>query len=344
MADLIDLTAQPSGFAKQSASSGSKDIPEQAFRYILVVQNVFSRELYVKALKAKDPETVTEAFKSILDDNFKPGRLDTDQGAEFQGPFTALPEKEGITHVLKDVHDQNALGTIDRAIQLFKQALFRRMAAEHTSNWASLLEATVDGMNETVHKALHGRVPEQVEVDDVLQFHLRKEAGEALMRNHDIIEARAQKLRKLGAFRAADSRRTFQGSFHPRYGDHIHSASSFNLGKVVDEQGRSYATKRVLAVPDNSDRAKPGIMSGMRGGSLLTENLRKAHLKPFAHQLEEYLGLDTFSLASVVKKMKELGMAKLMLRGLNYKLALERLGFKIEKGATGRFTVTGKRP
>ena len=141
----------------------------------------------------------------------------------------------------------------------------------------------------------------------------------------------------------ADSRRTFQRSFHPRYGDHIHSASSFNLGNVIDEQGRSYATKRVLAVPDTSDRAKPGITSGMRGGSLLTENLRKAHLKPFAHQLEEYLGLDTFSLASVVKKMKELGMAKLMLRGLNYKLALELLGFKVEKGATGRFTVTGKR-
>ena len=190
MADLIDLTAQPSGSDKNA--SGSKDSPQQAFRYILVVQNVFSRELYVKPLKTKEPETVTQAFKTILDANFKPGRLDTDNGAEFQGPFHDLLEKEGITHIFKDIHDHNALGTLDRAIQLFKQALFRRMAAEHTSDWKSLLEATVDGMNETVHSSLHGRVPEQVEVDDVLQFHLRKEAGEALLRNHDIIEARSQ--------------------------------------------------------------------------------------------------------------------------------------------------------
>ena len=90
MADLIDLTAQPSGSDKNA--SGSKDVPQQAFRYILVVQNVFSRELYVKPLKTKEPETVTQAFKTILDANFKPGRLDTDNGAEFQGPFHDLLE------------------------------------------------------------------------------------------------------------------------------------------------------------------------------------------------------------------------------------------------------------
>ena len=341
MADLIDLTAQPSGSDKNA--SGSKDIPERAFRYILIVQNVFSRELYVKPLKTKDPETVTHAFKTILDDNFKPGRIDTDNGAEFQGPFNDLLEKEGITHIFKDIHDHNALGTLDRAIQLFKQALFRRMAAEHTSDWKSLLEATVNGMNETVHSSLHGRVPEQVEVDDVLQFHLRQEAGEALLRNHEIIEARSQKLQKEGAFRTAEARRPFQRSFHPRFSDKMHLVSHFENGNVIDKEGNRYATKRVLAVPDTSVRTAPGAIKGMRGGSLLTENIRKANLKPFAHQLEEYLGLDTMSLASVVKKMQDLGMAKLMVRGLNYKLALELLGFKVEKGTTGRFTVTGKR-
>jgi hypothetical protein len=36
-------------------------------------------------------------------------------------------------------------------------------------------------------------------------------------------------------------------------------------------------------------------------------------------------------------------MAKVMVRGLNYKLALELLGFTVQKGTTGKFTVTGKR-
>ena len=49
------------------------------------------------------------------------------------------------------------------------------------------------------------------------------------------------------------------------------------------------------------------------------------------------------TLAVVVNKMNEMGMARLMTRGLNYKVALELLGFKVQKSATGKFTVTGKR-
>ena len=219
------------------------------------------------------------------------------------------------------------------------------MAAEHTSDWKSLLRATVDGMNETVHSSLHGRVPEQVEVDDVLQFHLRQEASEALIKNHDIIEARIAKLEKLGAFRHADARRSFQRSFHPKYSDAIHRVSDIDMmGNVKDEHGNTYSSKRVLAVPASSIQAAPAqAIRGMRGGSLLTENVRKASLQPFAYRLEEFLGMDTLSLASVVKKMKDLGMAKLMIRGLNYRISLELLGFKVERHENNKITVTGKR-
>ena len=208
------------------------------------------------------------------------------------------------------------MGILHRASQLFKQALFRRTAAKHTSDWKFLLEATVDGMSETGHSSLHGRVPEQVEADDVLQFHLRKQAGEALLRNHAIIEARIQKLRREGAFRPADARRTFQRSFHPRFSDKMHLVSHFDNGNAIDKEGNCYATKRVLAVPDIFNRIAPGVIKGMRGGSLLTENIRKANLKPFVHQLEEYWGLETMSLASVIKKIQELGVSKMMVRGL----------------------------
>ena len=81
----------------------------------------------------------------------------------------------------------------------------------------------------------------------------------------------------------------------------------------------------------------------MRGGSVLIDNIRKAALQPYAHRLEEFLGLDTYTMARVVAKMKQLGMAPLMTRGLNYKLALELLGFKVQTGANKGLTVTGKR-
>ena len=295
MADLIDFSSQPASKSQamgRSAPGGalSRDVPEQPFRYILVVQNIFSRELYAKALKNKDAKTVTQAFKEILHDNFPPGRLDTDNGPEFQGPFNSLMESGGITHVVKDPQDKNALGTVDRAIQLLKQALARRMVSEHTQNWEPLLEDAVKGMNETPHGALHGRVPEQVEVDDVLQYHLREEASENLLKNHKIIEARGRKLLQKGAFRPADIQRYFQRSFQPKCSDKVHRVANLDGSRVVDEEGRSFATKRVLAVPAGSQSIAEGAAHGLRGGSLLQENLRKVALRPFAHRLEEFIG------------------------------------------------------
>ena len=346
MADLADLTAQPSGASGKSGeggSSGSADAPQRPFQYILVVQNIFSRKLYARPLRSKDPETVTEAFKSILDEAPKPGRLDTDNGAEFQGPFAQLLEKEGIQHILKDVQDPNALGTIDRAIQLLKRALFRRVVAEHNHDWAELLPATVAGMNDTAHGALQGHTPDEVKDDKVLQFDLREQASEDLMRNHIIIEERGKKIQEKGAFRPADAKRTFQRSFQPRFSDQVHQVAAVEGSSVIDEHGRRFATKRVLAVPAGSENIAPGAAQGMRGGSVLIDNIRKAALQPYAHRLEEFLGLDTYTMARVVAKMKQLGMAPLMTRGLNYKLALELLGFKVQTGANKGLTVTGKR-
>ena len=344
MADLIDLSSQPSSNNKISGggSSASTYVPEQPFRYILVVQNVFSRELYARPLQTKDAKTVTEAFETILDDNFHPGRLDTDNGPEFQGLFGALLKKEGITHVVKDPQDKNALGTIDRAIQLLKQALFRRMVAEHNHDWKALLSAVVDGMNETVHSELHGRVPEQVEVDDVLQFHLRQEASENLLRNHKIIEARGRKLLHKGAFRPADAQRYFQRSFQPKFSNNVHAVAEIEGANVIDDSGRSYATKRVLAVPASSQSIASGAAHGLCGGSLLAANLRKVALRPVAHQLEAFVGSDTLPLARVVAKMKELGMDKIMTRAQNYKTALELLGFEVRKRPNNKYSVIGK--
>ena len=98
MADLVDLSAQPSG--------GGGEPP---YQYILVVLNVFSKQLWARALRTKAPAVVTEAFKEILHGQRPPSRLDTDAGWEFSGPFNKLLEEKEILHVVKDKQDLNAL-------------------------------------------------------------------------------------------------------------------------------------------------------------------------------------------------------------------------------------------
>ena len=56
-ADIVDYNARP------SADPKDKNKP---FQYVLIAQDIFSRVIFTKALKNKDQETVTEAFKYIV--------------------------------------------------------------------------------------------------------------------------------------------------------------------------------------------------------------------------------------------------------------------------------------
>ena len=89
-ADLIDYTATP--------SRGKK--PENTpYKYILIVQDIYSRKLYAVALREKTQETVVNAFEHLVRQaDAKPSELDMDQGSEFKGPFEEYLADEHIAH------------------------------------------------------------------------------------------------------------------------------------------------------------------------------------------------------------------------------------------------------
>ena len=64
MADIADLTAQPSLTEEEEEE---EEEAEQPFQYILVVLNVFSKEIYARPLRTNSREAVTNAFREILE-------------------------------------------------------------------------------------------------------------------------------------------------------------------------------------------------------------------------------------------------------------------------------------
>ena len=67
--------------------------------YVLLVQDIFSRFLFAKALRSK--VEVEAAFSRLMKDTGKkPDELNTDSGSEFTSRgFQAMLEREGIRHV-----------------------------------------------------------------------------------------------------------------------------------------------------------------------------------------------------------------------------------------------------
>ena len=324
MADLADLTAQP------SISGEAEDRP---FQYILVVLNVFSKELYAKPLRVNNREAVTNAFREILEGNQSPNQVDTDNGTEFTGPFQDLLRERGIQHFVKDQENANGLAPVDRVIGTLKRAIFRRVVADGNKNWVTDLQKTVDGYNETIHSALQGRPPEEVKDDGELQFALRRANSQAMVHNSAVVQRRDEKLQDKGAFRVHEPSRSFARSYQPRFGDKVHAIAEVKRGYVTDTEGKAFKSKYVLPVPAGS--ADAANTEEMKGGSAQTDRLRLEALKPFKDRLVEYIGSGKW-MHEMAEKMKELGMTGLMKNGLNYKKSLVLLGFEI--GDRGKVT------
>ena len=322
MADLADLTAQPSIPAEHTTS-----LPP--YQYILVVINVFSKELFARALRTKTPQTVALAFKEILQGQHAPSRLDTDAGAEFTGAFHELMEQRHIWHVVRDPEDVNVLSPVDRAIATLKRSIFRRVVADRDKDWAESLQATVQGYNETEHRALQGRTPEEVKDDPELQFMLRRANSEAMVRNSALINARDKKLVEKGAFRVQDPNRFFGRSYQPRYGNEVHEVQEVKGGVAVDTEGKVFKTRHTLAVPSGS--APASHTEEMRGGSALIERKQREAIAPFKERVLAHLGAGPKWLHEMAEYMKLVGMTPLMKSGLNYKKALTLFGLHVDE-------------
>ena len=324
MADLADLTAQPSVESGVSSST--------PFQYILVVLNVFSKQLWVRALRTKTPGAVTDAFQEILHGQTTPSRLDTDAGSEFTGPFVKLLEEKDIWHVIKDTQDANTLSPIDSAIGTLKRAIFRRVVADKDSDWASSLQRTVDGYNQTVHGGLQGRAPDDVPDDPELQFALRRFNSEGMVHNANVIHNRDEKLVKKGAFRIQDPNRTFARSYQPKFGNKVHEVEHAAGGIVLDKEGKVYKSKHTFAVPSGSEDVAD-VTKGMRGGSALIQRKNLDSLEPYKDRIKTFVSTEGKWEFEVAAYMKALGMTPLFKNGLNFRKALLILGFQVnEKG------------
>lgn len=94
-------------------------------RYILTVIDVFSKFAWTTAVPNKDGATVTEAFRTVLDQAAprKPKRLHTDKGKEFfNKDFAALMNRRGINHFATE-SDQKA-AVVERFNRTLKTRLW----------------------------------------------------------------------------------------------------------------------------------------------------------------------------------------------------------------------------
>ena len=162
--DFIDFTAEPSG----------------SYKYILLVQDIFSRKLWAQALEDKDMTSAIQQLRNLFADEQKPAEINAD--GEFDNKtFNRFLSQQNIASRFKE--GRQDLATIDAAMNNFKKMLKKLMQDQDTTEWAKLVSRAMRAHNKLSHEALMGNADPNEAYDmsqKNLQFELREEAGKKM--------------------------------------------------------------------------------------------------------------------------------------------------------------------
>ncbi len=305
--DLIDFTAAPSDGGRKlsglSTSAGNK--------YILVVQDVFSRKIWAEALADKRPSTVAEGLDRILKrtKGRKPRSILTDAGSEFQHQFEQYVQSAlGIEVRHKDPIDTNAIATLDVAIGQLKKALVRVARRSGHDDWSAVLQKVVDGQNALPNKEyLEGQSPNDVEHNQDLREHLMEINSEFSGINQANAAKRRSRLEDAGGFRAPVVGRAgpTQRAWKPRFEPDVREIKAVEQNKVVDKKDQVYDTRFVRPAAPTDDVPPPATRLEARGSALVQKGQREA-MQKYANEIKDAMDQgETVQLNALYRKLRD---------------------------------------
>ena len=260
------------------------------YKYILVVQDMFSRYLWTAPLVSV--ADTTEAFERMVK-SIAPRALVVDRGVEFRAAkFQAVCAKHDITLEYKETQDGNGpTSRLDAAIGQFKRISVRLQELGKGKTWMDVVYKATNAFNSSHHGATDA--PPNSMSDSVI-LEQRKENAAHAAHNDREIRARKAKLLKMGGFRTLNPKKRGlrRRADAETWGRRIHTVVSFpRAARVVDEDGLEFATKRVLAVPLDSTplEAKTTVEDKLRPYAEDMRELLPEGQAAFAARIQESL-------------------------------------------------------
>ena len=158
-ADTVEAPAKASKLSKKSMPSNGKqskpDPPIMHQHWVLLIIDYFTKAAELIAIPTKSAEYVARV---VFDHWFcrygVPTYLTSDNGTEFQGEFTAMLERFGITHITNAVRHPQSNGVCERLVGTFKRKLFSYCDG-NLSQWVSFLPRIRYAYMQEVHGTTH---------------------------------------------------------------------------------------------------------------------------------------------------------------------------------------------
>jgi len=140
-------------------------------KYVLVVEDVFSRYIWMVALQNKKKETTWEAMKSVfLLTGIEPKKLWADQGGEFYNDVWEKGlKKKNI--ILYSTYSDFGVSVVESAIKTLKNWTQPRMEEQGSLRWIEILTKVIAMYNnEKKHSALKMTPAEARKADEMMLY------------------------------------------------------------------------------------------------------------------------------------------------------------------------------
>ena len=138
-ADLVEM---------QKFSKWNKGI-----RYLLMVIDVFSKYGWIRGLKDKKTETVSEEFDDIFERGRQPKMLWTDKGSEFISKhFKDFLKKKGIR--LYHTENEEKSSVVERWNRTMKNKMWKMFSVNNNTIYVDKIDKLVNDYNNTRHSSI----------------------------------------------------------------------------------------------------------------------------------------------------------------------------------------------
>ena len=125
----------------------------KGYRYLLMVLDVFSKYGWIKPLKDKKGETVTEAFKTILKEGRKPQYLWVDKGREFYNKHLKDVLEKNSTQMYSTENEEKS-SVCERWNITIKTKMWKQFTVQGNTQYLEMLPKLVKQYNETKHSSI----------------------------------------------------------------------------------------------------------------------------------------------------------------------------------------------
>jgi hypothetical protein len=139
----------------------SKLSPDNTDKYVLVMEDVFSRYAWTSVLKTKTAAEVSRAMRHIFEQGRRPRySIRSDQGKEFTGfVVKKLLREYDINHIV--TYNEVKAGYIERLIKTIRSKMYRYMLHKQSHKWSHTVQSITTSYNNSVHRSL-GIAPKDV--------------------------------------------------------------------------------------------------------------------------------------------------------------------------------------